>query len=76
YIFLQQDKIDDAVRMFQINVELYPESWNAYDSLGEALLRAGDTNDAVTMYDKSLALNPENTNGKEVLAQIQGAASM
>jgi predicted TPR repeat methyltransferase len=62
--------------MFKINVELYPESWNAYDSLGEALLRAGDTNDAVTMYEKSLALNPENTNGKEVLAQIQGAASM
>jgi glyoxylase-like metal-dependent hydrolase (beta-lactamase superfamily II) len=76
YIFLQQDKIDDAVRMFKINVELYPESWNAYDSLGEALLRAGDTNDAVTMYEKSLALNPENTSGQEVLAQIKGAASM
>ena len=26
--------------------------------------------------DQSLALNPENTNGKEALAQIQGAASM
>ena len=76
YIFLQQDKIDHAIRMFQINVELYPESWNAYDSLGEALLRAGNTNDAVTMYEKSLALNPENTNGQEVLAQIRGAASM
>ncbi len=76
YIFLQQNNIEDAIRMFKINVELYPESWNAYDSLGEALLRAGNTNDAVTMYEKSLALNPENTNGKEVLAQIQSAESM
>ena len=38
YIFLQQEKVDNAIRMFRINVDLYPESWNVYDSLGEALL--------------------------------------
>ena len=76
YIFLGQDRIDDAIKMFQINVELNPESWNVYDSLGEALLRAGNNDDAVTMYEKSLALNPENTSGKEALAKIRSAASM
>jgi glyoxylase-like metal-dependent hydrolase (beta-lactamase superfamily II) len=73
YIFLQQEKIEDAITMFKINVELYPESWNVYDSLGEALLSAGHTDDAVTMYEKSIVLNPENTSGKEVLARIRGA---
>ncbi|MFC2144077.1 MBL fold metallo-hydrolase [Acidobacteriota bacterium] len=73
YIFLQQEKIENAITMFKINVELYPESWNVYDSLGEALLNAGHTDDAVTMYEKSIVLNPENTHGKEVLARIRGA---
>jgi glyoxylase-like metal-dependent hydrolase (beta-lactamase superfamily II) len=75
YIFLQQEKIEEAIRLFRINVDLYPESWNVYDSLGEALLRAGNSDEAVAMYEKSIALNPENTNGREVLARIQGAES-
>ena len=75
YIFLQRDMVDEAIKMFEINVGLFPESWNVYDSLGEALLRAGSTDEAVSMYEKSLALNPENTAGRDVLAQIQGAES-
>jgi glyoxylase-like metal-dependent hydrolase (beta-lactamase superfamily II) len=75
YIFLQQEKTDEAIRMFRMNVDLHPDSWNVYDSLGEALLRAGNTQEAVAMYEKSLALNPENTSGREVLAQIQGSES-
>ena len=76
YIFLQQGRVDEAITMFKINVDLYPESWNAYDSLGEALVAADKTDEAVKMYEKSLALNPENTNGTEVLARIREAASM
>jgi glyoxylase-like metal-dependent hydrolase (beta-lactamase superfamily II) len=76
YVFLRQEKIDRAIKMFNINVHLYPESWNVYDSLGEALLSAGKTNDAVAMYEKSIALNPDNTNGREVLERIRSSASM
>jgi glyoxylase-like metal-dependent hydrolase (beta-lactamase superfamily II) len=76
YIFLRQEKIDQAIKMFKINVHLYPEAWNVYDSLGEALLSAGKTDDAVAMYEKSVALNPENTHGKEVLEEIRKSASM
>jgi glyoxylase-like metal-dependent hydrolase (beta-lactamase superfamily II) len=74
YFLLQHDKVEQAVRMFRINVELFPESWNVYDSLGEALLRAGSTDEAVAMYERSLVLNPDNTNGKEALAKIRSAA--
>jgi tetratricopeptide (TPR) repeat protein len=62
--------------MFKINVELYPESWNVYDSLGEALLAAGDREAAIAMYEKSLEINPENTNGRDMLEQIRNEASV
>ncbi len=42
YRFLQEDKVKEATAMFRVNVELFPDSWNVYDSLGEALLKAGD----------------------------------
>ena len=74
YFLLQQDKVEQAVKLFRINVELFPESWNVYDSLGEALLRAGSTDEAIAMYERSLVLNPDNTNGREALAKIRPAA--
>ena len=76
YVFLRQGKVEEAIRMFQINAQLYPESWNVYDSLGEALLSAGKTEDAISMYEKSIVLNPQNTNGKQVLDEIRSSASM
>jgi tetratricopeptide (TPR) repeat protein len=72
YVFLQRDMVEQAVELFRINVELFPDSWNCHDSLGEALLRAGNTDEAVAMYEKSLELNPENDNGREVLARVNG----
>ncbi len=72
YAFLQQDRVEQAIALFKLNVELFPESWNVYDSLGEALLRAGDATAAKAMYEKSLALNPDNTSGRDALAKIHG----
>lgn len=74
YRFLQQQMIDKAAAMFRINVELYPGSWNAYDSLGEALLAAGDRETAIAMYEKSLELNSGNTNGRDVLERLRTEA--
>ena len=73
YAFLQRDMVEEAVALFRINVELFPDSWNCYDSLGEALLRAGNTDEAIAKYERSLVLNPDNDNGREVLARIRGA---
>ena len=76
YRFLQGERTEQAKTMFEINVELFPESWNTYDSLGEALLTAGDTDAAIAMYEKSLVLNPENTNGTQVLERIRSGAAV
>ncbi|MBK6900534.1 MAG: MBL fold metallo-hydrolase [bacterium] len=75
YRFLQAGRAPQAVAMFRAYADLFPESWNAYDSLGEGLLAVGDTDGAVAMYEKSLALNPENTNGRDVLARIRGGGA-
>jgi len=75
YRFIQADRTAQAVALFKLNVELFPGSWNVYDSLGEALLKAGDTAAATAMYEESLRLNPESPSGKAALARIRGATS-
>lgn len=75
YRFLQEDKTLQAVALFRANAELFPGSWNVYDSLGEALLKAGDTDAAARMYEKSLELNPDSPSGKAALAGIRAAGS-
>jgi len=57
YRFPQTERPVQAARLFRLNVELFPGSWNCYDSLGEALLATGDREGAVSMNQKSLELN-------------------
>jgi len=76
YRFLQSEKTEQAKAMFEINVNLYPESWNAYDSLGEALAATGNTEAAIAMYEKSLVINPENENGTRMLERIRSGVTV
>jgi tetratricopeptide (TPR) repeat protein len=58
YRLLRTDKIKESIEIFKLNVEVYPESWNVYDSLGEAYFVGGDRELALQNYEKSLELNP------------------
>ncbi len=73
YQYLFQNKVDEAIAVFQWNVEHYPQSWNVFDSLGEALAKKGDTKAAIENYEKSIAMNPDNTNGKQFLKKLKGS---
>ena len=64
------DRLNDALELFKINVALYPNSWNVYDSLGEALLKTGNKAEAIKMYQKSVDLNPNNKGGKQMLERL------
>ncbi len=70
YALLRKRKIAEALQIFKLNVKLYPNSWNVYDSYGETLLAAGQKDEAIKMYQQSIELNPNNENGKKVLEQI------
>ena len=60
----------DAVEIFALNTERFPQSGNAYDSLGEAYLVLGDTAKAIANYRKSLTLDPKNSNAEVVLKRL------
>lgn len=71
YNFIRQGKFKEAIRVFQLNCEAYPESSNVYDSLGEAYMRNGDKAAAIENYEKSLKLNRGNTNAVEMLKKLR-----
>ncbi len=71
YRLMGAGKIKEAIEIFKLNVELYPESANVYDSLAEAYMNGGDIGEAVKNYKKSLELNPENSNAKEMLKKLE-----
>ena len=60
----------------KLNIDLFPESANAYDSYGEALFTLGDGETALAMYEKSLELNPESANAKEMIERIRSGATV
>ena len=64
---MQQNKLKDAELIFKLNIELYPDSYNVYDSYGECLFLLGKEKEAIIAYKKSLELNPKNTNATEIL---------
>lgn len=72
YIYLRQGDLATATRLFELNVEQFPEASNPYDSLGEAYLEAGDSTRAIANYRKSLELNPGNDNARRILAERLG----
>lgn len=67
---MSKNQLKEALEIFKLNVHLFPQSWNAYDSYGEALLKSDRKAEAIAMYKKSVALNPANDNGKKVLETL------
>jgi len=70
YRLLGQGKTKDAIEIFKLNTEAFPNSWNAFDSLAEAFTKCGDTAGARANYERSLALNPNNGNARKYLDDL------
>lgn len=72
YRLLQTKKVSDALQVFRLNVEAYPDSSNAYDSLAEAYTISGDKERAIQNYRTSLKLDPQNVNAAAMLKKLGG----
>ena len=72
YDLLAVNKVKDAIEVFKLNVEDYPQSYNTWDSLAEAYMTAGEKELAIKNYERSIELNPDNTNGIEMLKKLRG----
>ena len=70
YTMLSAGQVSDAIRVFEANIALYPDDWNAYDSLGEGYMTARRKDEAIANYRKSLQMNPKNDNGRKMLEKL------
>lgn len=71
YSFLWENNLIDAIAIFELVIAEFPDSANAYDSMGEAYLQAKDSTNALQYYEKSLLMNPDNFNAEGVIQKIK-----
>ncbi len=70
YMLLSGGDQQAAIRLFAENVRIYPEDANAYDSLAEAYMKAGQKESAIENYENSLKLDPKNENAAKMLKKL------
>lgn len=71
YNLLASKRVKDAIEVFKLNVEDYPQSWNTHDSLGEAYLSDANKEFAIRSYQRSVELNPNNAAGIDALKKLR-----
>lgn len=71
YTLLNLKKTPEAIKVFQLGIEFYPQSANVYDSLGEAFMKNGMKQEAIKSYRRSLELNPNNGNAVKTLKKLE-----
>ena len=71
YWLLSKGRIEDAIKIFELQIKEFPDSPNGYDSLAEAFQTEGKKELAIKNYEKSLQLDPRNKNAEEMLKQLR-----
>ena len=71
YRLLRQQRTSDALAVFKLAVQLYPDSANGHDSLAEAGEAAGDQALAISHYRRSVELDADNRHAIERLKQLE-----
>lgn len=71
YQQLRFKHMEEAIEFFKQNIRLHPNSFNVYDSMGEAYMINGEKALAIENYEKSIAINPKNEDGKEMLKKLK-----
>ncbi len=70
YRLLRQERVADAIAVFEMNVEAYPQAANPYDSLADAYRAAGRLEDARRNYERAVELAEQQEH--ESLAAYRG----
>lgn len=56
YELLEMEKPEEAIRIFKLNVEMYPDYANGFDSLSDGYLAIGDTIKTIEVWEKAIEL--------------------
>jgi CubicO group peptidase (beta-lactamase class C family) len=71
YQLLGEGRVNDAVRVFERNTEAFPTSSNAFDSLGDACVQAGERGRAIASYERATALDSANSHATEAAITLR-----
>lgn len=71
YKYISDEKLGDAIAVFEWATRLYPKSANTFDSLGEAQRAAGETEKAIASYEKALELDPQSESARTALKELR-----
>lgn len=71
YDFLRRKIYETAGRLFKLNVDNYPESYNVYDSYGDYFVAIKDTTNAILQFKKALSIK-ENGGSRKKLEALEG----
>ena len=69
--FMNQNEMEEARAAFELNVTLFPNSFNAWASYAEYFMKIGDDPTAIKYYKKSVELNPNNENAVKMIRQLE-----
>jgi len=68
--YLRKGMLEEAIGVFNLYSEIFPNSALVYDYLGEAYMKKGKIDSAIVNYKKSLKIFPENKNAIEILKML------
>jgi tetratricopeptide (TPR) repeat protein len=71
YELLAGKRLDQAIEVFKLNAAAFPESSNAFDSLGEAYRTRGNRDPAIRSYEKALELDPNMRSAADALKELR-----
>lgn len=71
YSYVKQNMFDEALKIFKLNVELFPKSPDVYDSYGETLIVVGKIKEGLESYKHALKLNPNYRNAQQAIKVIE-----
>jgi len=69
--FLEREKPQEAVKLFEYAVTMNPDSWGALHGLAEAHMKDGQEGLATELYKRLLKLNPEDEYAAGKLRQLE-----
>lgn len=67
-ILYSKNRVEEAIQVFKLNVELFPEIPNTHMSLANTLGVSGEKNEAITVLEKAIKLFPDN---KDLVENLQ-----
>ncbi len=71
YTYLKKNEFDKAIKVFQLNTEIHPNSADGFDSLAEAYYNNGQLDKSLQNYEKAIAIDTEYENAKRMIKKIK-----